>query len=134
VYLAGIGQPFTAGPLKTTDGGASWIDIAIGANGNGPHVDAHAMAFDGNGKLLFGNDGGLWRLDNAIPGAVQWTDLNGNLAITQLNGIASHPTNPSILFGGSQDNGTESFTGNPAWTLVEAGDGGLVKIDQKNPN
>ena len=44
-------------------------------------------------------------------GSVAWSNLNGNLQITQFTGIALHPTNPDIAYGGSQDNGTEKFTG-----------------------
>ena len=57
-----------------------------------------------------GNDGGLYRLDN--PATPSWSDLNGNLCTIQFNGIGLHPTNPNIVIGGSQDNGTELYTGN----------------------
>jgi hypothetical protein len=49
--------------IQTTNGGATWKDIEAGANGNGVHADHQAFAFDANGKLLDGNDGGIWRLD-----------------------------------------------------------------------
>jgi len=70
--------------IQTTDGGAHWTDISTGATGNnGPHADHHAIGFDANGHLLDGDDGGVWRLDNATPGSILWTDLNSNLQITQ---------------------------------------------------
>ena len=53
--------------LETTNGGTSWTDITVGADGNGVHPDHHAMTFDANGKLLDGNDGGVWRLDDSTP-------------------------------------------------------------------
>src|SRR5207253_8542648 len=74
-----------------------------------------------------------WRLDNPSVGSIQWTDLNGNLQITQFTGIALHPTNPNIALGGSQDNGTVKYNGSLAWSTVLGGDGGYVRIDPTNP-
>jgi photosystem II stability/assembly factor-like uncharacterized protein len=125
VYAAG--QPSV---IKTRDGGTTWTDISVGTDGKGPHADHHGIGFDAAGRLLDGNDGGIWRLDNQAP--VRWSDLNGNLQITQFSGIAIHPTNPNIAFGGSQDNGTEEYSGN-SWTLIYGGDGGFVRVDPNNP-
>lgn len=104
-------------------------DISGGTNS--PHADHHAIAFDAMNRLLDGNDGGLWRLDSYTP-AVNWSDLNGNLGITEFVGIAVDPTSAAIAYGGSQDNGTEQYTGLPAWTAIAGGDGGFVRIDQSN--
>jgi large repetitive protein len=126
--------------LMSVDGGATWVDISIDANGNGPHTDGHAMALDSQGRLIYGNDGGVWRYEltadpNDAPTAGFWSNLNGGgMAITTFNGIASHPTNPDIILGGSQDNGTEIFTGSQAWLHVDDGDGGQVRFDPNNPN
>src|SRR5207249_4273751 len=86
---------FVQSVLESSDGGASWSDITIGADGNGVHVDHHALAFDASGKLLDGNDGGVWRLQNAAVGAIQWADLNSDLNDIQSIGIALHPSNPN---------------------------------------
>src|SRR5262249_37411600 len=74
------GNVFCAGlnVLETTDGGSTWTNISTGADGNGPHVDHHAIGFDASGKLLVGSDGGIWRLNNANTSSIQWADLNGN--------------------------------------------------------
>ncbi len=40
---------------SSTDGGTTWTDYTVGANGNGVHVDHHALVFDANGKLLDGS-------------------------------------------------------------------------------
>ena len=133
---SGNGQVAKAkGFIESTDGGNTWTDISSGAaNKSGPHTDDHAIAFDANGKLLNGNDGGIWRLDNPDPTNVVWTDLNGNLNTITFTGIALDPTNPSIAYGGSQDNGTDKFTGALGWTRVRTGDGGFVRVDQTHPN
>jgi hypothetical protein len=131
VYAAGQAGPDTL--IRSLDGGNTWGDIDVGVNGQGPHVDHHAAAFDALGRFLDGNDGGIWRLDNPSPGGLQWTDLNGNLGTLQLTGIALHPTNPNIAYGGAQDNGTEEFNNNAVWGIVQGGDGGFVHVDPTIP-
>lgn len=117
--------------LRSINGGTAWTDISVDAAGNGPHVDHHGMAVDTLGRLIDGNDGGVWIFDRTSSA---WTNANGNLAVTTFNGIATHPTDATIAFGGSQDNGTEMFSDSLGWTHVDGGDGGLVKMDQNNPN
>jgi uncharacterized repeat protein (TIGR01451 family) len=120
--------------IESTNSGTSWSDLSGNSNFNlAPHPDHHAIGFDANGKLLDGDDGGLFRLDTPTPGNYSWSDLNGNLQITQFTGIALHPTDPSIAYGGSQDNGTEKYTGSSQWNLVQFGDGGFVRVDFSNP-
>jgi photosystem II stability/assembly factor-like uncharacterized protein len=125
---------FTNQVLETTNGGTNWTDITIGADGNGVHPDHHAMTFDANGKLLDGNDGGVWRLDTATTSNIKWTDLNGNLSTLQFIGIGMHPTDQNTVYGGTQDNGTNKFTGALPWKHVQDGDGGFVAVDFTNPN
>ncbi|HEV3164036.1 MAG TPA: hypothetical protein VGZ22_08395, partial [Isosphaeraceae bacterium] len=138
VYAAGSFNGFNANGfigqiIVSRDGGGSWSDITVGVDGNGVHPDHHALAFDSAGRLLDGNDGGIWRLDSAVAGAEKWADLNTNLDITQFIGIALDPADATIAYGGSQDNGTEKFTGGLSWNMVQAGDGGYVRVDPKNP-
>jgi photosystem II stability/assembly factor-like uncharacterized protein len=123
------------GLIESTDGGNSWADISTGtSNMTGPHTDQHAFSFDANGKLLDSNDGGIWRLDNPDPKNVAWTDINGNLNTITFTGIALDPTNPNVAYGGSQDNGTEKFTGSLGWTQFGKNDGGFVRVDPSNPS
>jgi hypothetical protein len=139
VYVGGSYNGGSPGIMESTTGGTSWTEIGSkGTAGTGVHSDSHAMTFDANGKLLEGDDGGIFRLDNNSiannASSILWTDLNGNLQITQFESIALHPTNPNIAFGASQDNGTEEFNDNLGWTLPRGGDGGYVAVDQTNPN
>jgi photosystem II stability/assembly factor-like uncharacterized protein len=120
--------------VESVNGGVTWFSLERGVDGTGPHVDHHAFAFDANGGLLDGSDGGIWRLDNGSLGRIQWSDLNTNLQLTQYIGIALDPTNADIAYGGSQDNGTSKFNDSLAWTLIQAGDGGFVRVDPSNPN
>ena len=137
VYAGGSGgQDSTGFPIgskfiATTDGGTTWTDASGITQNNGPHADHHSIGFDASGRLLVGNDGGIWRLDNLST--VSWTNLNGNLNITTFIGIALDPTNNSIAYGGSQDNGREKFTGDLPWTHIQDGDGGFIRVDANNP-
>ena len=120
--------------LQSVNGGASWTDIHTGgapAN-TSPHVDHHGLAFDASGLLLDVNDGGIYRLtDPTVP---SWLDINGNLATIQFQGIGLHPSDPNRAIAGSQDNGTELYTGNPIWRETDGGDGGFARFSQTNGN
>jgi hypothetical protein len=132
VYAAG--QADDNSMIESFDGGQSWLDISAGADGFGPHADHHAIGFDANGRLLDGDDGGIFRLDNDGPNSLSWTDLNSNLNTIQFTGVALSPTNANIAYGGSQDNGTDEYNASLGWTQVQQGDGGYVRIDPNNPN
>jgi hypothetical protein len=103
-----------------------------------PHVDQHAMAFvklpTNKVRLYLGNDGGLWRTDDAEASTVTWTNLNQNLTLTQFYpNLSVNPSNPTIAFGGAQDNGSQVFQGNPNWTNTKCGDGGQTAVDFQVP-
>ena len=116
---------------QSTDSGVTFFDITTDTAGNSPHVNQHALAVAPSGDIILGNDGGVWRF---TPTSKLWNDLNGTLAITTYNGIDVHPTDFTIAYGGSQDNGTAKFSNSEAWTHVDNGDGGLVQVDPLNPN
>ncbi len=118
--------------VRSTNGGASWTDM----NSNSLHPDTHAIAIAKNNRniLFTGNDGGIWRTDNATASGVTWTSLNPALPITQFQSIALHPTDPNILIGGTHDNGTNRHTGTVGWNQIAGGDGGFALIDQSNPS
>ncbi len=120
--------------IRSTDSGGTWSDLSNTTPGMSnpvaPHVDHHGIDFDANGKLLDGDDGGIYRLDQ--PAGLLWTNLNGNLNTIQFQGIGLHPTNAAIVIGGSQDNGTDLFS-NGTWSETDGGDGGFAKFSKTNP-
>jgi len=126
-----------AGTLwRSKDGGNTWTDLSTGnGTSGGLHADTHAIiASPANRNLVFtANDGGVWRSDNATANLVGWTSLNQTLNITQFQSIALHPTDPNVLIGGTQDNGTNRYNGTQNWFHSANGDGGFTLVDQSNP-
>ncbi len=119
---------------KCTNCGVSptWTEISHlnSAPLNNIHVDQSTMAWAGS-RLIVGNDGGVW---STPDGGNTWADHNTNLSITQFYHGSIHPTNPNFAFGGSQDNGTEKWTGTSAWEQIRGGDGGANAISSSDPN
>jgi hypothetical protein len=115
--------------IESTNGGSSWSDISIGVNGKGPHVGHDTYAFGSNGLLYDGNAGGIWQLTNPTVGAIQWTDLNGDLEISEINGLALTPNNSDLAYASAQGNGIEEFNDSLSWTELQGGDGGAIAVD-----
>ena len=116
--------------VRTTNSGASWSSVipplpALGqpANPGLPHVDNHAITLfklpSGKVRLYLGNDGGIWRTDDAEASTIQWTNLNGStLTLTQFYPtISIHPSTPSTSFGGTQDNSSQQLATAPSWIV-----------------
>jgi hypothetical protein len=148
VFAAGVPG---GGPAKLGDGGAiyrgdllavgtpQWQLISFGgATNTAPHVDGRDMVFS-NGTLLDTNDGGIYRLVNpngdsspAPPRA--WAPLVGNMQTTEFYSVAYDSLN-NIIFGGSQDNGTDRQQPNTDprfpfhWVETIGGDGATVAVD-----
>lgn len=83
-----------------------WKDISSGSNNIKPHPDNHAMAFYKNHVFLC-NDGGIYDYDRSKN---EWYTLNNNTLQTILaNGVSIHPTAPSNIIIGNQDNAIGLF-------------------------
>ncbi len=125
--------------FRSSDGGTTWVDITTGSTAVRPHVDTHVMKFAATTsgfRLYTGNDGGVWFTDNPTAAPVTWQPgNNANLTITQFYpGHAVHPSDENISFGGTQDNGTEKYSGILAWDHVTCGDGAWAAIDPVIPD
>ena len=115
------------------------------------HADQHTIVFhpdfDGtsNQTLFVGNDGGLFKTDNARaatslevcalpptnPPLIVWEEMNNGYGVTQYyHGDAARDRD--LYIGGAQDNGTsrvQSRTDPDGWDVILGGDGGSVAID-----
>ena len=105
--------------------GTSWTPAQ-----HGIHDDQHRMVWAGH-RLIVGNDGGVW---STTDGGATWTDHNTGLSITQFLTGSVHPTNPNFILAGSQDNGTEKFTGTSSWQFLRDGDGATTAISPSMPD
>ncbi|MCP4203874.1 MAG: hypothetical protein GY769_18305 [bacterium] len=115
--------------LLSTDGGASYRDVTP------PHVDQHDAAFDAAGRLVVASDGGVHR--TADLGST-WINRNRSLGTIQFYpGLALDSSDPQVVLGGTQDNGTNLRSdlpsgGSERWRSVFGGDGGWCLIDPED--
>lgn len=103
----------------------AWMPII-----NTTHMDQHALAAENN-TVLLGNDGGFWMSTNH---GNLWTNKNTNLSTIQFYAGSFHPSNAAAALGGSQDNGTEYWTGNLPWRFIYGGDGGYSAFSTTDPD
>ena len=54
--------------------------------------------------------------------------------ISEFEYLAQHPGSSRWIIGGTQDNGTERWTGSPTWEHVADGDGGDCAVNRTNPD
>ncbi|MEO7084010.1 MAG: dockerin type I domain-containing protein [Gemmatimonadaceae bacterium] len=113
--------------FRSSDGGATFTPM-----GNEIHVDWHSIVVDPiNPDILYaGTDGGVFVSTDA---GETWTSRNAGLTITQYYpGVSINPQG-TMITGGTQDNGTEIFSGSPYWDGLLSGDGGYTAINYKDP-
>lgn len=117
---------------RSTDSGASRTQAF-----NNVHPDMHVFAthpgFNGttNKTIFIGNDGGLDRLPDFSGSSNAFYQ---GIGITQFYGTAINPISGRVM-GGTQDNYTLLYSGNPSnWTVTAGGDGGYNQTDLTDQN
>jgi photosystem II stability/assembly factor-like uncharacterized protein len=124
----------TTGLMRSLDGGLTWSDFTGGKTIT-IHVDQHAAAFSHDGKTLYiANDGGVWSTSDPKAQSFDWRPLNSTLAISEIYGIAVHPSDPNRVFVGVQDSGILRDVGSPKWESVACGDGFSPAFDAIDPS
>ncbi|WP_344626764.1 hypothetical protein [Kitasatospora arboriphila] len=111
----------------------TWRDIASQPSpGQSIHPDQHAIAFEpGQPQVVYiGNDGGLFRTPDR---GATWQHLNNGLEITEFEYLAQDLGQSRWLLGGTQDNGTERWTGSSVWLHSQDGDGGDCAVNRTDP-
>jgi len=163
IFAGGSAQPLFAknafghsSLFRSLDGGNSWGDMSADGSGDNTsiHVDIHALRFavGAGGAVLAmfaGSDGGVWASRDVFssataPGNQHWTDLNTetgsantSLDLTQFYpGISIHPATDQIIYGGTQGNDVQQFSGSLVGSGTEACpyDGGYTAIDPQTPS
>ncbi|MDX2041393.1 MAG: hypothetical protein SF097_09090 [Acidobacteriota bacterium] len=149
--------------FRSDDGGRNWGLASFAVQGRGRNLrfgdiyaDQHTIVFHpnydgaGNQTMYVGNDGGIYRTENArafVPGGAQgacnpaalqvkWTALNNGYVVTQFYHGLPYPDGKRYL-GGIQDKG--SLRGSDAggingWRQIANSDGGHNAIDPNDPN
>jgi hypothetical protein len=108
----------------------AWTSTDIG---QAIHADHRTFATHPSDHLtiITGTDGGPYR---STDGGSTWSDsINKGLCLLQLEFIDQHPSVDGLVFGGTQDNGSDEFRASEVFYHADDGDGAMVAIDQSNP-
>ncbi len=96
-----------------------------------PHVDHQAFAVrPTNHRTIYTlSDGGIYR-STARGSAGSWSFIGRGIRNVEFYDLASAPTNPDVVIGGTQDNGTVRYDApSTTWAWKRGGDGATVAID-----
>ncbi len=121
VYIAGIIC------WRSINGGTSFSPLTewFLPNSTGyNHADVHGLYWI-NSSLYSLSDGGIYK---STDNGDNWTDLSTGLGIRQFYRMANSQTNPNVITGGAQDNGSAARQTSGTWVDWLGADGmeGLV--------
>ncbi|MGV3724424.1 MAG: hypothetical protein ACO1SX_26320 [Actinomycetota bacterium] len=126
--------------VASPDGGTTWTSVGATYTAQAlSHNDQHCVAINPRNpnEVLVGNDGGVYRMSyTPSTGTATFnTTLNARLGITQFYKADYHPSDPTRMIGGTQDNATPVALGDlSSWRNVCGGDGCGCAINPANPN
>ena len=137
VHIAGVNT------WRSTNGGVDFSITSQWTPGNSEnldigycHADVDIMLFAGTGvdaKLYVGSDGGIFKTnDPLVVGSRYYKDLTPGIGIRQFYRIGISQTDPVVVTGGSQDNGTSVRDANGNWTDWLGADGMEGFVDKNN--
>lgn len=113
------------GLYRSGNSGVSFSSVSSGV-----HSDQHCIKYEpgSNTFLWLGGDGGMYR-STSDGGNGSWVDMNNGLVTYQFYDICVNdgPTAYYAL-GGTQDNGTDRWSGTTTWTSELGGDGMVCNI------
>ncbi|GAB2909898.1 exo-alpha-sialidase [Rhodococcus aerolatus] len=132
--------------FSTTDGGATFTtaspywDYGLACGTACPkttHPDQHALLLSDDGRVVIGNDGGVFSRPVTVTGYGSWDDLNASLHVLQLydasagasGSVSNAPQKQLTYWGGAQDNGTAVVPGKGQSYEPAGGDGFDVIVD-----
>ena len=135
VFIAGINTWYSE------DGGATflvssqwYLPSAISQNIGYCHADIDILRYV-NGVLYAGTDGGVYKATNpTIITGGYYTDLTDGISNRQFYRIGVSQTNPVVVAGGSQDNGSSVLRTDGQWYEWWGADGGESLVDKDDSN
>lgn len=134
LYLSGVTIFRSTNGGKTFEVSSGWSICT--APDYSAHVDQKCLAFDPfQSNIVYAlNDGGIYRSLNYGKGGT-WQFIGEGITNVEFYDHAVAKTNPDIIIGGTQDNGTIKYDGKSTfWKMIYGGDGATVDIDPKNEN
>ena len=122
--------------FRTTDAGTTITKQTFWNPGAGQvpdfvHADHHVITFDpaDSDTVFIGSDGGIFK---STDGGDSFVSLNNGLNVAQYYGIAVNAEGTRAI-GGTQDNGTHFYFGDPdVWIEWAGGDGTFASWDQQD--
>jgi photosystem II stability/assembly factor-like uncharacterized protein len=134
VHIAGILTWRSMDGGVTFNATSDWIHYRAWSKGiSYCHADVDIMQFV-DSILYVGTDGGLFRAANTSTlDEDYYEDLTSGLGIRQFYKIGISQTNPVIVSGGSQDNGTSVYSTQFGWLDWLGADGMETFIDKSFP-
>jgi hypothetical protein len=122
---------------RSTNGGTSFVQLSAWdlppGNPSYVHADQHGWAFhpDDPNHVYAACDGGVFESFNSGD---DWTEISTGLTTMQFYDIDVSQSNPDVAMGGTQDNGTNVYSGSTTWTRSLGGDGFHCNIDYAKPD
>jgi len=117
------------GFARSNDGGESFNTV-----GPDVHVDHHALMFEpGSASEVWAlSDGGVW-YSPSNGSLFSWQNMNQGIVTYQFYDICvNNGPDPYFVFGGTQDNGTDKWSGTTTWAEGLGGDGMVCNVDPGN--
>ena len=135
VHIAGILS------WRSTNGGTDFNITSQWVPGNAAdqnigycHADIDLMIYH-NDKIYVGSDGGIFVANDPLNvSSTYYTDLTAGLGIRQFYKIGISQTDPVIVSGGSQDNGTSVYRADGIWYDWLGADGMESFVDHSDSN
>ena len=135
VHIAGVLS------WRSTDGGVNFSITSQWQPGTATtenigycHADIDIMIYQNN-KLYVGSDGGIFVANDPLNvSSTYYTDLTSGLGIRQFYRIGISQTNPVIVTGGAQDNGTSVYRADKTWEDWLGADGMESFVDHSDSN
>ena len=119
---------------RSVNFGVSWSLTSMWntPTGDYTHADIHALEVNPlNNYVYCGSDGGIFVSTNFGD---TWSDITSGLCTTQWYRIAGYEPNINLIIGGTQDNGSNKWTGGSSFTHMYGADGMDAMIDHTNSN